>query len=333
MLRIAGSGMLSAGMQQVADRPFMLSEWIHVFPNEWGAEGPAIIGAYGMGLQGWDVSYMFQNRDTGGFSEAIGGHPWDVTAPQVFGVFPAVARQVLRGDVRQSDTVATRHVHMPSLLEGRLGFEDEVSQQFDVKTFDSDKVSAKTLAIARSVVEFTDAYQDTPSFDIRPYQKDGAIVSSTGQLRWTEGQSRLDGHFAIDTDATKAVVGFAEGQTFRLGDVTITPGCRYAAIYVTAQEQDKDIGSSRKLIIVAIARARNTGMELNAEENELIEKGGAPVLMEPVKATITLARSGTPTVRLLDHDGLRTDRTLEVRNGAFEIDGARDGTPYYLVEY
>ncbi len=47
MLRAAGSGTLSVGLQQAADRPFMLSEWIHVFPNEWGVEGPAIIGAYG----------------------------------------------------------------------------------------------------------------------------------------------------------------------------------------------------------------------------------------------------------------------------------------------
>ena len=25
-----------------------------------------------MGLQGWDVSFMFQNRDSGGFSDRIG---------------------------------------------------------------------------------------------------------------------------------------------------------------------------------------------------------------------------------------------------------------------
>jgi len=52
MLANPGGGMLSAGMQQVADRPFMLSEWIHVFPNEYGVEGPAILGAYGFGLNG-----------------------------------------------------------------------------------------------------------------------------------------------------------------------------------------------------------------------------------------------------------------------------------------
>ncbi len=333
MLCAAGSAMLSAGMQQVSDRPFMLSEWIHVVPNEWGTEGPAIIGAYGMGLNGWDVSYMFQNSDTGGFSGKIGGHPWDVTAPQVLGVFPAVARQVLRGDVRESDVVVKRLVHVPSLYQGKLGFEDKVAQQNDVKTFDSDKVPAKTLAAARCVVEFGDMYKDTPAFDLTPYQKDGCLVSSTGQLRWYEGQSKLDGYITIDTDATKAVVGFAQGKVCTLGEVSIQPQCRFAAIYVTAQERDKDIATSRNLLIVAIARARNTGQQLNEAEDQIIAPGAGPVLMEPVKAAITIRRAGSPEVIVLDHDGFSTDQTVPVVDGVFTIDGARDKTPYYIVRY
>jgi hypothetical protein len=42
MVSRPGSGLLSSGMQQVADRPFMLSEWIHTFPNEMGVEGPLL---------------------------------------------------------------------------------------------------------------------------------------------------------------------------------------------------------------------------------------------------------------------------------------------------
>ena len=49
-------------LQQVVDRPFGLSEWIHVYPSLYSAEGPAIIAAYGMGLQGWDCSYEFQSH-------------------------------------------------------------------------------------------------------------------------------------------------------------------------------------------------------------------------------------------------------------------------------
>ena len=333
MLSVPGSGMLSAGMQQVADRPFMLSEWIHVFPSEWGAEGVGIIAAYGMGLQGWDVSYMFQNRDSGGFRDKIGGNRWEVTTPQVLCLFPVVARQILRGDVRESEVTARRYVHVPSLFKGKIGFDDKTIQRYDVKAFDSDRVPAQTLAVARSVVEFTNEYRDTPKFDLSRYEKDGWLNSTSGQLRWKSGSSKQDGCFTINTDATKAVVGFSNNQTFELGNVTIQPKSRFSAIYVTAKEPNRDISSSRKVLVAAIARARNTGMKLNEAEDQLLDRGGSPILMEPVKAKITLKRPGQGEVHLLDHDGLRTLKTLPMQNSTFEIDGTRDKTCYYLITY
>ncbi len=328
----AGSGMLSTGMQQVADRPFMLSEWIHVYPNEWGAEGPAVIGAYGMGLQGWDVSYMFQNRDSGGFSDLIGRERWDVTAPQVMGTFPAVARMVLRGDVAQSDVEAPRYVHMPSLFEGKLGFADTAEQGYDVKSFTSEPVPSRALAVARCTVEFTDDSRSTPAFDLSPYNRDGALVSTTGELRWFEGEGERDGYFTLNTAGTKAVVGFAEGERLSLGPVTIQPHCRFGAIYITAQDRRQDIASADKLLIVVMARARNTGMRLNESQDAVLEKGRPPVVLEPVKASIRIDRPGV-RVELLDHDGLPTGEMLAAQDGEFVIDGSRDETPYYLVRF
>jgi len=332
MLSVPGSEMLSSGMQQVVDRPFMLSEWIHTFPNEWGAEGPAIIGAYGLGLQDWDVSYMFENGDNGTFSSAIGRSTWDVTAPQILGLFPAIARQVRRRDVRPSDVLAPRYVNIPALREEKLDFRDRVAQEYDIKSFDSDKVPSRTLAVARVVVEFTDEYRDTPSFDPEKAREGDAYVSTTGQLRWTPGRNARDGHFTIDSAGTKAVVGFAEGVTCPLGNVTITPRSRFAAIYVTAKEPDNDLAGSKRLLVVAIARARNTGMKWMADRR-VLAKGKAPILMEPVVADIALSGRGTPVVYVLDHDGHRTGKTVPVSDGAFKIDGAAYKTPYYEIAY
>ena len=334
MLRLPGSGLLSAGMQQAADRPFMLSEWIHVTPNEWGVEGPAIIAAYGMGLNGWDVSYMFQNRDAGEFSTLIGKERWDVAAPNVMGVFPAVARQVLRGDVSESDVQAGRNVHVDSLGEGKLGFVDKATQQHDIKTFDSDKVPASALAVARCVVKFTDRHQTTPAFDISKYVRDGVYTSSTGQLSWTPGKRKLDGYFTIDSPATKALVGFAAGRSCKLGEVTIAPASksRFAAIYVTARDAGKTIASAGDVLVVAVARARNTGMRVYLD-TRILNRGEAPVVMEPIAARIEIRGKSAPVVHVLDHAGRKTGRTLPVANGTFKIDGARDKTCYYLVSY
>ncbi len=79
MLSKPGSGYFSSGLQQVLDRPFGLSEWIHVWPSLYSAEGPAIIAAYGMGLQGWDCSYEFQSQSARRmFSDRAGWPPWGV---------------------------------------------------------------------------------------------------------------------------------------------------------------------------------------------------------------------------------------------------------------
>jgi hypothetical protein len=335
MLRAAGTATLSTGFQQAADRPFMLSEWIHVFPNEWGVEGPALLGAYGFGLQGWDASFLFQNRDDGRFSARIGRDTWDATAPQVLGIFPAVARQVRRGDVKESTLLAPLNVHVPSLAEGKIGFKDETAQAYDLKGFATDKVPARTLAVARTAVRFTGAEQPTPAFSVSPFEKNGFLISSTGQLRWKEGRrEKLGGYFTVDTPGTKGVVGFASGQECRLGDVSLTPQSRFGAVYVSAKEPGATLDTSRSLIVVALARARNTGMTFSPEEDRLLTRGEGPVLLEPVKATVVLGGklAGRVTaVNVLDHDGRRTGKTLPVTGGRFTIDGARDRTPYYEV--
>jgi hypothetical protein len=333
MMSVPGGGMLSAGMQQVSNRPFMLSEWIHVQPNDFHVEGPALLGAYGMGLNGWDVSFMFQNGDDGGFSKAQYQHAWDVTLPKVIGVFPAVARQIYREDVKESPVLATRYVHFDSLNQGILGFRDKVSQAFDVKVLNSDKVPAESLAAARCVIEFTPEHKDTPVFDLSKYMKDGAIVSATGQLTWKGGDDQRSGWFTINTPGTQAAVGFAQGQRFELDDAVIQPESPYGAFYLTALARTGTLKTDSKILITAIARGRNTGDDLGPEENLIKDKGKAPILMEPLRATITLKRPGAKRVVLLDHDGLATDKTIPIENGVVKIDGVRDKTPYYVVEY
>ena len=333
MLRVAGSGVLSSGMQQVADRPFMLSEWIHVYPNEWGVEGPAIVSAYGMGLQGWDASYMFQNEDSGRFTNYIGESRWQVTTPQILGIFPAISRQLHRGDVKESGIQALRYVHLPSLFAGRLGFDDKLTQNYDDKVLDSSRVSARTLAVARTAVAFTDYRRETPTFDLKPYLEDGALNSSTRQLTWTEGEDSQNlGFFTINTPGTQAAIGFTQHRKLELDDVIIQSSNPFSAVYLTARERNGSLAHSPVILISAIARARNTGMKI-FRGIHLLEQGSPPILMEPVRATITLLRPGNPTIYVLDQEGRKTGDTLAAPNGVLEIDTGQYKTPYFLIEY
>jgi hypothetical protein len=89
---------------------------------------------------------------------------------------------------------------------------------------------------------------------------------------------------------------------------------------VTARGQDDRISDARDLLVVVMARARNTGMKVVAD-SRILDSGDAPVVLEPVRAEIQFHRPGRFTVHVLDHNGRMTDRTLPVEGGRFQIDG------------
>jgi hypothetical protein len=325
MFAMPGGGLLSTGMQQVADRPFMFSEWIHTFPNEFCVEGPAIIGAYGMGLNGWDVSFMFQNSDRGHFRDRL-GDTWDVVAPQVFGLFPAVSRQVIREDVAASKIVFTRNVDFASLQKGKLNFDDRVEQGYDVKNFASDTTPVQALAVGQVVVDYVEQAKKTETVDLTKYEKDGTFVSDTSELAWQGGKNSRDGFMKIDSPRTQAVIGFTKEQAVALKDVTIKTQNPYAVIYVTSLD-DLPISTSKRLLVTTIAKARNTDMKLVM--GTLINRGNAPILMEPVVCDLTFKRAGTPKVHVLDHDGIRMGETL----GSTKLNGGATKTINYEIEF
>ncbi len=338
MLWQPGSGLFSSSFQQVGDRPFGLSEWCSNVPNEWRAEAPAILGYYGMGLQGWDVSYE-SFGDVPRFTSTVqseGGNVWNADSATQLGLYPAVARSVHRGDVKEGDVIAARRVSMDDLHSGNFNFSDVVAQAAtakegaaDVKEFKSSVPSA-ALAAGRVVIDFVD--KTTPSLipDLSKQIAARHIVSDTGQLDWRYPDT--DGSFfTVNTDGTKALVGFAPDKEFTLGDVGIRFDNKFAVVLVTALDRGKTLADCRSALVTVVARERNTGM-VYAENRGVPDVGHAPVILEPVFGSVSFGRK-VARVNVLDQDGRRTGRTLPVEDGKFTIDGTRDRTPYYEVVF
>jgi hypothetical protein len=332
MLSRPGSGYLGSGLQQVADRPFGISEWIHVYPSLYSAEGPAIFAAYGMGLQGWSSSYEFQSSANQAWSPVVGNFPWGVwnaDTPTQIGQYPLLARMVIRGDVTEGPVISSRKVSLGELRQGRFGFSDKIEQHGDIKSF-AGTVPPEALAAGRVVVQFTDKPEPSTLPDMKKFEKDKVITSATGQLRWDASDK---GYFTIDTPGTKAVVGFAEGKEERLGDVTLTLRCPYASLLLTAAGKHETLADAPTALVSAVARNCNTGFTVLAFDGRVLDNGKPPILLEPVKATITIAGRPIAAVNVLDHDGKRTGTSLAVTGGTFTIDGARDKALYYEVVF
>jgi hypothetical protein len=333
MLTRPGSGYFGSGLQQVRDRPFALSEWIHVYPNVYAAEGPAIVAAYGMGLQGWDASYEFQAQANRKVFGDTGGHfpwgVWEADVPTSLGQFPALARMVYRGDVKEGEVIAARRVRPADLAEGRFDFSDRVEQRGDVKTFGG-TVPPEALAAGRVVVEFTDQTEPSQLPEPGRYRRGSVIKSVTEQLAWdTSGQ----GFFTVNTAATKAVVGFAGGKEQTLGNVEVRLDSPFASVFLTALESGKDLADGKRALLTVLARQCNTGFTYFTPDNRVLKNGGPPILLEPVKATVTIAGRPIEAVNVLDHDGRRSGRTLAVTEGRFTLDGAKDKAIYYEVVF
>ncbi len=330
MLSRPGSGLLSAGLEQVAGRPFAMSEWISRVPNEWVAEGPAIVAVYGMGLGGWDASYHFESR--GRFPGTIHNRSvYNIDSPTQIGLYPSLARMVHRGDVKQGDPVMTRKVHVDSFSDGTWGERGGTGDPDSTANYFDNPVPSEALAVGPMRVEFV----DTPTTRQEQTNLEGhvsgqTITSNTGQLKWVRSGK---GYFTVNTPATRGVVGFGRGVEHELGDVTINVDTDFAVVLVTAMGRNKTIATSESILVNAVGRAKNTGMRYSGDRTEVIDIGGPPVVVEPIRATITIDRPGEAVVYVLDHDGRRTDRTVPIVGGRFTIDGARYKTIYYQVVY
>jgi len=330
MVSQPGSGLFSTGFQQVADRPFQISEWMSLIPTEWTAESSPIIAAYGMGLQGWDASYAFA-MDYSEFTKTIQSHGvYNVTSPTQLALYPALAAMIYRGDVKEGDVIANRNVNIHDLKEGKLDFVEKTAQQYDVKSFES-AVPMEALAIGPVTISF-DESMPTMRIDLSKFwnQAKKEITSTTNQLKWNYSGK---GYFTINTPGTKGLIGFAENQEQTLGSIKILTSNNFAVILISSMEKDNSIDQANRILVTTMARAQNTGMEFSADRTELMRVGTSPIMLEPVKVDVQLNPARKGTVYVLDHTGSRTGETIPITKGRLLLDGAVHKTIYYEIDY
>jgi hypothetical protein len=352
MLRDPGTGLLSCGMQQVGDRPFNCSEWAYGVPV---AEEVPLMAVYGMGLQGWDGSQQFATHgpDISLYYDADS----NVVCDQFENIaqYPAVARMLYRGDVKEGAVAASRRVSFPQLREtGDVGFREEFSLlgHANHKEFSS-VIPQGALGVGRVTLDYVDGPVANPI--VKDYEKfidieKKQIRSNTGQLLWSY---RGHGYFTVDTPGTQAVIGFAGGEKFAFADVEVEMESDFACLYVSARNPKETLANAKEVIITAMARTMNKGTKLDAATlkvlagpevpqnmrwNKKYWETNHPLIIEPVAAGVTFKNLKVKKVLPLDHDGRlpQNAQSLPVKplgNGSsFAIDGKQTKTMYYLVE-
>ena len=154
--------------------------------------------------------------------------------------------------------------------------------------------------------------------------------STTGQLMWSE---KGKGFFSINTHATKGFAGFTNNEVLKLGEVSLKTDNEFAVVFITSLDKEKGIDAASSILITTVARAQNTGMKFNTDHTELLERGDAPILLEPVSLQLSIDRKSKPRITVLDHSGRKTDQVIKADSKWISLDGATTKAIYYLLEY
>ncbi len=130
------------------------------------------------------------------------------------------------------------------------------------------------------------------------------------------------------------MIGFAQDESIKLGDWQIRCDNPFAVILITDLSKQGDLTTADAILITAVARARNTGMTYDYQDDTtfLTDQGHMPLLLEPVKATISFQGEKKFDIFVLDHDGVKTAQSVPVEDSVFQIDGEKFKTMYYLIE-
>ena len=185
--------------------------------------------------------------------------------PTQIGQFPTLARMIYRGDVREADVISVRRISPDDLAPGqvRLLRQGRAAGRHQVLRRQRPARGPGRGPGGRRIHRHPPALDAARHGQVSP---GATIVSATGQLAWnTAGK----GCFTVNTPGTKAVVGFAEGRRLALGDVTITPGCPYASIVLTAADKGATLAGAKRAILSAVARNCNTGFKYFAVDHKI----------------------------------------------------------------
>ena len=330
-----GSGILSAGFEQIEDKPFMVSEWTQSPPNQWKAEIAPLYAFYGMGLHGWDASTHFHSS----LPRMGGGWPSDMNSyvtetPHYIGQFPALARAIHEGHLSAGPPAALRRMNLgAAAVAGRDP--RAFTNNWNDGSADNLSLPPETFAIGR-VANCLEPFRENresrcgngqsqrsnwSDFWDRSSQR---IESSSQELLWDYGERMVE----VNSPRTQGIIGFAEGSTIELPFATVEVATPFLSLLFTSLDQ-RPLVESGNILVTALARDRQTGARYNSEgldATQLLNFGAPPLWMEPVQASIQLNTSHNTNpaeMHVLDIHGVPTGETVSTGHddSRFRIDG------------
>ena len=308
-----------------AGKPYAVSEVNEAFPNDYGAEQIPILAAYS-DLEDWDAIlwYTFEPKRDPNWKPFI-GDPFDISLdPIKMPELAAGALMFLRGDVSPARETVLRSYSEQQVFDSYRLWEK------DRPYFTAGFPLWLPLEHGSRIVSLDDG----PTGKFANGGEPAPMVADTGQLSWYRSKADA-GLVVVDAPRNQALIGFSAAQGKPPANLSANVSNSFSAIVVTSLD-GKTIAQAGKLLLIAGARAVNTGMEWNSEHTGLAQWGGSPTLIEPVTGNLALRNLEGATgvlVQPLDGAGQPLGQPISAtRNGeAWEIPTGNPGTTWYAI--
>lgn len=309
--------------------PYTISEWNNGQLNQYNAEIPLICGAY-TGMQNmypmWystmptskllNPNYRYNSKE---FS-------MDTAFPGLD--TPESGDQFLAGSVAHRAVTESEYAYYKPKNGENLYAIGRNTAIFESRAY----LIGKTGLADRDVDNTQSGYENlmlaaTRDADMnnKPY------VSLTDELY----MDKQKGVFKINTGKSQAAAGFIAGEVIELDDIIMEPTTTYCTIALSSLSKDKDIYEQDRLLLTATARARTSGLVLSGTGTKIIDRGTAPLLMEPVKGKFTLKTDADVKVYALSTEGERTVEVPVVKGdgvSTFELTGKERADNFEIVK-
>ena len=313
-----GQYLFSIGLKQVGDKPFSMTEWTMCPPNQWKHECAPLFAFYGMALQGWDASCHFAQTGSRLGDGWPGMRSYASDTPHYMGQFPALAFALHRGHLKESPPAAERFVNKAELFSGISPVLQDYYNGTELQKAPGG-TPAEVFAMGRVTLNFKEGEDRAVDFDQFWKKPEKTIHSVTGELVWDYGKERVQ----VRGPKTQALLGRFEGTSTDLPSVRVSDVKTPMMSLIFTPLDDQPLASSKRILITAMARDKQTGAHYSADGTKLLVTGTAPLLMEPVQATLKFAGVKPVSVLPCDHYGLPiSGKTVPIASdGSMTIDG------------
>jgi hypothetical protein len=307
MVNSINSTISSLSKQRIKGMPFTISEYQHASPVAYSAEGPLFVAAYGA-LQDWDGIMMFaydsnanDNWAAGYFSDffSMNAHPTKMANMLI------AANIFRRGDVAAAQNLVAMN-WSPAIELSVLANKGSPWNVANGSHLNIPDDLPLTKRIALDVSAVPQGLSLAPAASANT-----TLTSDTNELVWNRSIPDK-GVVTIDTAKTKAVVGFIDGRSFTLGNVTIAvapTSFNWATVSLSLQQGSfAKPAEAAKLLMVLTGNVENTNMGWTDVTHTSVSNnwGKAPSLVEVIPATIDLPFAFVNTKAwILDETGQR----------------------------